>query len=945
MKKNLLIMMMMVLCAGFVSAQTQTPTINTVRGFVPGGSTGVITGTADQPTYVVFGAPYGGIQPMDQFYEVSASIAQMQLLTDTVFAVITCQQGYYEHGFNLSWDDIEELLEEQEQECDAEGNHVYAENQMRNVAINYYYYDSLIVLNLYICPCSTKDQHANEYEVIALNNECWFKSNLRDEVIPSTLYNSEQYEVTEEMDSVFGRLYTYANVATGSCDEDNYLQGACPDGWHLITAEEAQALALIPADQLRYEQNWIVSDGSNTTGFSAQPAGVYNTSTGRYEGFFSETDYWVVKDCESLYEPVQNIVQIAYYCNTPLLIERPAGDQLSVRCVYDIVREFDKHNCIPIPDPDPTGCPRFGNMQITEDQLGFTLPIGGDYEGATVTLSYSAGIDYTVGNTEPGTTGYGVDGGETTLPIEDGKVTWHYTVPATATEDMISLTVTLTLSKGECSDRMQKNLKTVTPPTPAECSLAVSVQPSTTSAKSITGTVTGTLENIAEATVSVTSYTVLNAVEPVEVVPAQTYPLTVNQQDGTFSWTYAPEGMGDQLQAITGYVTVIGNTATCGDEKEFNTAPQVEPVCPTIGDVQFLGDQGYYFKVNDLDFEKISDITIEYTAVFTDIDDPEHTATITGTDYYDGGNGTIYYDSDQEYPFGWFFSSDEMPQFQFDLPTIYTTLTIVYDGQICKGSVSEYIEVQEPEFIDCPGLSQIITNPNYGYETTITQYDENAGVFRVEYHVYLAGETEPEMVQEDNAIFTPDNSDGSMNVSGQLPSGIWNQFDKEITKIEVFLVYAPSILYSDQCDDDEVYAVIYEATPAQECAFSVSQEFTLVDNGYRLDVYNNTGDANAITGIEAECYWHGTDDNVRAESGGTNAYDNPRFQRFSDPQDETHAYYIFYLPDPNYATPNPTTTASIDLKVTFRLKSAYSICNTPDYDGIHREKLDIPYQN
>ena len=36
MKKNLLIMMMMVLCAGFASAQT----INTVHGFVPGGSTG-----------------------------------------------------------------------------------------------------------------------------------------------------------------------------------------------------------------------------------------------------------------------------------------------------------------------------------------------------------------------------------------------------------------------------------------------------------------------------------------------------------------------------------------------------------------------------------------------------------------------------------------------------------------------------------------------------------------------------------------------------------------------------------------------------------------------------------------------------------------------------------------------------------------------------------------
>lgn len=851
MKKNLLIMMMMVLCAGFVSAQT----INTVRGFVPGGS----TGAGDNATYVVIGQPFSmmSVANADAQAEVMVGLAQMQLITDTTMTVVGYKDGYHEHGLDLNAQELLEALDDLStcSNGEVEGYMGFLNFQKPNLAHNNdnfeYYYDSLFVVKVFICPDSTTDAAGNKYEVIALNEKCWINSNLRTTVacgggsVEGMIYNSELNEVTEDMLPTYGMLYTFA-AATGAttnadgilvgaqCDEETgYLQGICPCNWHLPTAEEMAPLFVLPAENLRVNGNWIVEGNNNLTGFSAEPAGFYNSTSQRFEGLLTETDYWMI-NCEKLNEPIQDVFQLIYSCNTPLKPQHSSEDALSVRCVYDIVREFD--NCEnPTPQPTP-------------------------------------------------------------------------------------------------------------PPTPSECSLSVTVQPSTTSAKSITGTVTGTLENIAGATVSVTSYTYVNVPQSVVLNPAETYELPVNQQDGTFTWTY-PQTTGDQIASITGYVTVIGNTATCGDEKEFNTAPQVEPVCPTIGDVQFLGDQGYYFKVNDLDFEKISDITIEYTAVFTDIDDPEHTATITGTDYYDGGNGTIYYDSDQEYPFGWFFSSDEMPQFQFDLPTIYTTLTIVYDGQICEGSVSEYIEVQEPDFIDCPGLSQIITNPNYGYETTITQYDENAGVFRVEYHVYLAGETEPEMVQEDNAIFTPDNSDGSMNVSGQLPSGIWNQFDKEITKIEVFLVYAPSVLYSDDCDNNEVYAVIYEATPAQECAFSVSQEFTLVDNGYRLDVYNNTGDANAITGIEAECYWHGTDDNVRAESGGTNAYDNPRFQRFSDPQDETHAYYIFYLPDPNYATPNPTTTASIDLKVTFRLKSAYSICNTPDYDGIHREKLDIPYLN
>lgn len=768
MKKNLLIMMMMVLCAGFVSAQT----INTVRGFVPGGS----TGAGNNATYVVIGQPFSmmSVANADAQAEVMVGLAQMQLITDTTMTVVGYKDGYHEHGLDLNAQELLEALDDlstcsNEQ---VEGYMGFLNFQKPNLAHNNdnfeYYYDSLFVVKVFICPDSTTDAAGNKYEVIALNEKCWINSNLRTTVacgggsVEGMIYNSELNEVTEDMLPTYGMLYTFA-AATGAttnadgilvgaqCDEETgYLQGICPCNWHLPTAEEMAPLFVLPAENLRVNGNWIVEGNNNLTGFSAEPAGFYNATFDRFEGLLTETDYWMV-NCDSLENPVQDVFQLIYSCNTPLKPKHSTDDALSVRCVYDIVREFDKCEN-PTPQPTP-------------------------------------------------------------------------------------------------------------PPTPSECSLSVTVQPSTTSAKSITGTVTGTLQNIAQATVSVTSYTVLNAVEPVPVDPAQTYPLAVNQQDGTFSWTYAPEGMGDQLQAITGYVTVIGNTATCGDEKEFNTAPQVEPVCPTIGDVQFLGDQGYYFKVNDLDFEKISDITIEYTAVFTDIDDPEHIATITGTDYYDGGNGTIYYDSDQEYPFGWFFSSDEMPQFQFDLPTIYTTLTIVYDGQICEGSVSEYIEVQEPDFIDCPGLSQIITNPNYGYETTITQYDENAGVFRIEYHVSLDGEDDVEIVTEanDNLTFDPDLANGSMNISGQLPSDFSGQFDKVITSIEVFLVYTPSDLYSDQCDDDEVYATLYTAQVDDGCP----RIGTLAsDAPYKLTINVDNYNGNRIESINLYGTIYGADNEV-----------------------------------------------------------------------------------
>lgn len=821
MKKNLLIMMMMVLCAGFVSAQT----INTVRGFVPGGSTG------DNATYVVVGQPFSmmSVANADAQAEVMVGLAQMQLITDTTITVVGYKDGYHEHGLDLNAQELLEALDDLStcSNGEVEGYMGFLNFQKPNLAHNNdnfeYYYDSLFVVKVFICPDSTTDAAGNKYEVIALNEKCWINSNLRTTVacgggsVEGMIYNSELNEVTEDMLPTYGMLYTFA-AATGAannadgvqCDEETgYLQGICPCNWHLPTAEEMAPLFVLPAENLRVNGNWIVDGNNNLSGFSAEPAGFYNATFDRFEGLLTETDYWMV-NCDSLENPVQDVFQLIYSCNTPLKPKHSTDDALSVRCVYDIVREFDKCE-------NPT-------------------------------------------------------------------------------------------------------------PTPSECSLSVTVQPSTTSAKSITGTVTGTLGNIAEATVSVTSYTVLNAVEPVPVDPAQTYPLTVNQQDGTFSWTYAPEGMGDQLQAITGYVTVIGNTATCGDEKEFNTATTpTQNTCASLTNITSYGSD-LFFKADVVDADENTSFKISYRAVYNGVE-AANSGVVENVPFPDNTLNWSYVDYEGNYA-----------SIRNKLISVNCTIYVYNANGVCT-SYQETV-YQAP---DCPVLSQITIGDNYSYSATISNYDLNAGAFYAEYRVYQVGATAPidPAVYEQNLTLTQGDQSGVMNVSGHMSDAILGQYD-QISKIEVFLVYAPSDLFG-HCNRDEVYATIYEATPAQECTLTVSEALEPVDNGYRFDFYNNSDDA--IAGIVAECYWHGTDNNVRAESGGTNAYDNPRFQRFTDPQNETHVYYIFYLPNPSYATPNPTTTASIDLKVTFRLKSAYSICNTPDYDGIHHEILGIPYPN
>lgn len=416
MKKNLLIMMMMVLCAGFVSAQT----INTVRGFVPGGSTGAANSTS--ATYAVFGQPFATIANNND-HEVSVGLAQMQLITDSITDVVACAEGYHRNGFDLTPEQLEEYLTQ----CEMEGKRGYLRRQTPNAADQDYYYDSLVVVDLYVCPCTASDGQ-NEYDVIALNGECWFKTNMRKDIAGSMVYNSELNTVDPENEEdmiTFGRLYTYETVINGatSC-EDGFVQGICPEKWHLPSVEEMDPLFGIPAENLRIDGNWIVNGNNNLTEFSAEPAGFYNSISQRFEGMLTETDFWMV-DCTNL-NPENGqlpVFQLIYSCNTPLRPNRPVDDAISVRCVYDIVKMLE--DCEP--ELDPNSCPTLGNVNLinTADGIGFTAHINNYVSGTTATVIFTAGYDM---STVPGTAGSTTpDFGFATPQIDvNGDFTWLY---------------------------------------------------------------------------------------------------------------------------------------------------------------------------------------------------------------------------------------------------------------------------------------------------------------------------------------------------------------------------------------------------------------------------------------------------------------------------------------------------------------------------------------
>ena len=362
MKKNFLIMMIMLLCSGFAFAQ-----INTVRGFVPGAGTGA--GNNDQ-TYAVFGQMFGDIdENAANPYEVAEGLGQAQLIADTVEAVVGCGDSLIIDEFTLSVAAIQTIVNEFAADP-TRPRDTFLTIQHPNAAI--YNYDKLLVLHLFVCPCTIKDADTHEYEVVAIDNICWTKTNMRATTTCGgidVVTKSYSTDVTPELnDSIFGLLYTWENASKASKCDSNYVTGICPCGWHLPTAAEVDTILNSYTNDLRSNGGyWVVPQGiTNLTKFTAEPAGYFDSLATRFEGFHSEADFWYVatdSTCDA------NYFQIYYFCDKPKQEHRNvAMDAMSVRCVLDMIYDYHKDDPTPNPQPTPPTCPTIGTVTQNGDQ-------------------------------------------------------------------------------------------------------------------------------------------------------------------------------------------------------------------------------------------------------------------------------------------------------------------------------------------------------------------------------------------------------------------------------------------------------------------------------------------------------------------------------------------------------------------------------------------------
>ncbi len=575
---------MMVLCAGFVSAQT----INTVRGFVPGGSTNSAFGT-----YAAFGQPFATIAN-NHGHEVSVGLAQMQLVTDSITDVVTCGQGYHKHGFDLTEEELQELLVQ----CENEGQRGYLRSQKPNVAVQDYYYDSLVVIDLYVCPCTTTVEN-EEYEVIALNGECWFKENMRNNFEGSMLYTSELNSVDPadpEQLKTFGRLYTYeATISGAEVCEDGEIQGICPEKWHLPTVDEVDPLFTLPAENLRVDGHWIVDGNNNMTEFSAQPAGYYNSISQRFEGMLTETDFWMV-DCDNL-NPEDNqlpVLQLIYSCNTPLKPNRPKEDAISVRCVYNIVKHLEdcepdqNPNTNPVPPTPQYTCP---SVSFEPSDAVFVIPGTIASYGEIMDYISSVAFDGLVrGNSgDPDS----VKNEAITGITADGVFAWQYqgNMP---TEEILGLDgdIVITFDNGQvCKTHVSKEVE----PTPVDCENAAQIDGVQVMAPN---KVSFTLTNYSDVDVlrfDGTVYVTDGGVQEALTMQNPHEGLYIEHTPNSNLWAfeYNPSSATATVDSMKGYVRVNPNTE-CKDSVYFNTKPIIEPTtCPSLGNVQLDADLGF----------------------------------------------------------------------------------------------------------------------------------------------------------------------------------------------------------------------------------------------------------------------------------------------------------------------------------------------------------------
>lgn len=188
------------------------------------------------------------------------------------------------------------------------------------------------------CPTAVSDIDDNEYNVVPIGYYCWTGRNMAAEhygdatdILNVMVY--QQGNFPYDMVNTFGRLYTWPAASNnGVTNAGGFVQGVCPDGWHLPTlAESEYMMGVTDPATLMTTDYWLPFGGTNTTNFSELPAGFYNAESGYYEGLLVTSYFWTTEPAGTSYIACE----FGASCGTLVTIPARTASGLSVRCVLD----------------------------------------------------------------------------------------------------------------------------------------------------------------------------------------------------------------------------------------------------------------------------------------------------------------------------------------------------------------------------------------------------------------------------------------------------------------------------------------------------------------------------------------------------------------------------------------------------------------------------------
>ena len=196
--------------------------------------------------------------------------------------------------------------------------------------------------------CTSTELGGVTYQAVRLGGNCWTRANLS--VVPqplsraASLNGTYKYNNSDELFNQYGYLYTWY-AACHVTENDNsavpvvsngHVQGICPDGWALPTADDfiimVDAIGGVPHMKIADDNFWItgLEGTAPSSGFDALGAGYYKSSTDSFEGLMSVARFWTATPTGS--SVTGTAIQCAV-CEGEDVLIAPKADGYSVRCV------------------------------------------------------------------------------------------------------------------------------------------------------------------------------------------------------------------------------------------------------------------------------------------------------------------------------------------------------------------------------------------------------------------------------------------------------------------------------------------------------------------------------------------------------------------------------------------------------------------------------------